>query len=63
MREGEREKKREQQIINKIEINTHLLVKWNEKIKLGRFRQRLWERGRELKREKERERERATNDK
>ena len=32
------EREREQQIINKIEIDTHLLVKWNEQIKLGRLR-------------------------
>ena len=27
--------------INKIEINTHLFVKWNQQIKLGRFRQNI----------------------
>ena len=39
-REREWERKREQQIMNKIEIDTYLFVKWNEQIKLGRFRQR-----------------------
>ena len=45
--EGDRKEKREkgiererQQMINKIEIDTHLLVKWNQLIKLGRYRQR-----------------------
>ena len=33
-------REREQQIIHQIEIDTHLLVKWNEQIKLDRFRQR-----------------------
>ena len=34
------ERERQQQIINKIEIDTHLFVKGNKQIKLGRFRQR-----------------------
>ena len=33
-RDREREREREQQIINKIEIKTHLFVKCNEQIKL-----------------------------
>ena len=41
---GERMRKRkierEQQITNIIEIDTYLFVKWNDQIKLGRFRQR-----------------------
>ena len=44
MRERERRRENEieweQQIINKIEINAHLLVKWKDPIKLGRFRQK-----------------------
>ena len=35
-------REREQQIINNIEIDTHHLVKLNEPIKLGLFRQRPW---------------------
>ena len=31
----ERGREREQQIINKMEINTYPLVKWNKQIKLG----------------------------
>ena len=38
------EREREQQMINKIEIDTHYLVKWNDQIKLGRIRQRAWQR-------------------
>ena len=37
-REKERKREREQRMIKKIEIDTHLLVKWNQQIKLGRFR-------------------------
>ena len=39
-REREREREREQQVINQIEIDTHLFVKLNKQIKLGRFRQK-----------------------
>ena len=44
-RERNREKERdiEQQTINKIKIDTHLFMKWNKQIKLGRFRQKQHE--------------------
>ena len=36
-KEGNFRREREQKIINKIEIDTHLLVNWRDQIKLGRF--------------------------
>ena len=42
--QGEIEKERERYIyINKIEIDTHLFVKLNQQIKLGRFGQNITE--------------------
>ena len=35
--------KRERETINKIEIDAHIFVKWNQLIKLGRFRQKQHE--------------------
>ena len=40
---AEKEREKEQQMIIKIEIDTHLIVKWNKQIKLGRFRQKQYE--------------------
>ena len=42
-RQRGRQRETEQQIINKIDIDSNLFVKWNKQIKLGRFRQKQHE--------------------
>ena len=44
-RQRARERKKQEIEIDKIEIDTHLFEKWNQKIKLGRFRQNITKTG------------------